>query len=470
MSEDVKSFWSPDHLDSALPVYLAIVEAMESDILSGRLKVGEKLPPQRLLAQSLGVDFTTVSRAYKQAVARALVYAQVGKGTFVRGVGVSGGTGSGAKGGNLREIDMGMNIPPVPDDGVLMARMKREMSKAVAQLSTQAIFGYHDFIGSMAEREKAADWVAQRYKGARAETMMICPGTQSVLLALMLYLLKTGDVICCENLVYPGFKSLCQRLKLDCLGLDMDEDGICPDAFRRVCRENRIRVLYCTPTLHNPTCITWSQDRRAEIAAIAREFDVQIIEDDAYGFIAQKTMAPLAGYAPERSFHITGLAKCLSSGLRVSFLSVPDEQHFSALSMVIRSCAMMVAAPSKAIVLQWLESGCVDSVRQGIRIEARARQNILKTVFPEADIRTDPDGFHGWLHLRQGMESRDFVSELRARSIRVVPADVFALGENYPEGVRLCLGVPENRSQCRAVLLEMRDVYLNGNRQENAFV
>jgi len=60
MVEISPSFWSPHQLDPTLPVYLAIVEALESDILSGRLQAGEKLPPQRLLAQKIGVDFTTV--------------------------------------------------------------------------------------------------------------------------------------------------------------------------------------------------------------------------------------------------------------------------------------------------------------------------------------------------------------------------------------------------------------------------
>jgi len=412
--------------------------------------------------------FHNRSRAYKQAVARSLVYAQVGKGTFVRVGAQPGPTMQGGVG--FREIDMGMNIPPLPDDTALIARMKREMSKAVARLSTQALFGYHDFVGSSAEREQATAWVSRRYKGAIAERIMICPGTQSALLALMMYLVKPEDKVCCEQLVYPGFKSLCQRLNIDCLGLEMDEDGLCPDSFRTACRENRVRMLYCTPTMQNPTCVTWSHDRRKEIAAIAREFDVLIVEDDAYGFISGRDIPVLSSFAPERSFHIAGLAKCVSSGVRISFLTVPDVKYFSALSMVMRSSAMMVSAPAKAIALQLLKSGCAELITQAIRQEARARQDILQTVFPEGDIRTDPDGFHAWLSLPEHMAARDFVAALRARAIRVVPSDVFALMSDYPNGVRICLGVPENRSQCRSVLLEIRDVYLNGIVNDHNFV
>jgi len=42
--------WTPHRLDPSRPVYLAIVEALETDISHHRLKAGDKLPPQRDLA------------------------------------------------------------------------------------------------------------------------------------------------------------------------------------------------------------------------------------------------------------------------------------------------------------------------------------------------------------------------------------------------------------------------------------
>lgn len=44
-----------------------------------------RLPPQRKLAEVLGIDFTTVSRAYAEAQARGHIQSHVGRGTFVKG-------------------------------------------------------------------------------------------------------------------------------------------------------------------------------------------------------------------------------------------------------------------------------------------------------------------------------------------------------------------------------------------------
>ena len=67
------------------PKYLAIAEALLADVQSGRLKPGHRLPPQRTLAKELGVDLTTVTRAFNEARRMGLIEANTGRGSYVRG-------------------------------------------------------------------------------------------------------------------------------------------------------------------------------------------------------------------------------------------------------------------------------------------------------------------------------------------------------------------------------------------------
>src|SRR3954468_3248340 len=66
------------------PIYLAIADAIGADLRSGRLRSGERLATQRELAKRLGINFTTVTRAYDEARRRGLLSARAGSGTFVR--------------------------------------------------------------------------------------------------------------------------------------------------------------------------------------------------------------------------------------------------------------------------------------------------------------------------------------------------------------------------------------------------
>ena len=76
--------WIPTIADRGGPLYLRIVSALSDDIAAGRLHHGQPLPTHRALAAALGVDLTTVTRAYTEARRQGLTEARVGRGTFVK--------------------------------------------------------------------------------------------------------------------------------------------------------------------------------------------------------------------------------------------------------------------------------------------------------------------------------------------------------------------------------------------------
>jgi DNA-binding GntR family transcriptional regulator len=73
--------WCPKLSQNGSPRYVAIADAIVRDLERGVLRPGDRLPPQRKLADLLGLDFTTVSRGYSEAQKRGLVESHVGRGT-----------------------------------------------------------------------------------------------------------------------------------------------------------------------------------------------------------------------------------------------------------------------------------------------------------------------------------------------------------------------------------------------------
>src|SRR5882762_9197886 len=100
--------WVPTLGDRPGPVYEGIVEALSADVTSGRLHRGERLPTHRALARALGVDLTTVTRAYNEARRRGLTEARVGQGTFV----AESMAQPAREGGDRIAFDLSMNLPP----------------------------------------------------------------------------------------------------------------------------------------------------------------------------------------------------------------------------------------------------------------------------------------------------------------------------------------------------------------------
>lgn len=455
--------WYPKKLNSNRPVYLAIVDALEEDIIQRDLKAGDKLPPQRDLAHTLGIDFTTVSRAYKEGKRRGLLVARVGKGTFIANQLTAHPQSTIAEQNNI--TDMGMNIPPAPADPVIQNRMISEMSETVRALPPTALRAYDDFIGSREDRTIASRWIAPRNPKIHVDNLLFCPGTQAALIALLTNLAPHRGTVACEAHTYPGFKAACQHTGCSPIGLAYDDDGLLPEAFEEACQKHPLQALYCTPTLHNPTARTWSAERRQEIADIARKYNVFIIEDDAYGFVSEDNTPPLSTYAPERSFYIAGLAKCFSSTLRVAILHCPTTAQQKIIARSLHAQMIMGSSLTKAMALQVMKSGCLSKTAEAITLEARQRRTLAQEILaPYLNERPLVDGFHVWLPLPAYWSMDDFILQLRSHNIRLVPPSAFSIGNNPPEAhnIRLCLGAAENIDHCQEILMTIRKVLDSG--------
>ncbi|MFT6537161.1 MAG: DNA-binding transcriptional regulator YhcF (GntR family), partial [Loktanella salsilacus] len=103
--------WTPTLRRDGAARYLQLAEAIAAGIADGTLRDGARLPPQRLLADRLGIDFTTVSRGYAEARTRGLVDSHVGRGTFVIGHKAADPQREVRR---HADIDLTMNLPPEP--------------------------------------------------------------------------------------------------------------------------------------------------------------------------------------------------------------------------------------------------------------------------------------------------------------------------------------------------------------------
>jgi DNA-binding transcriptional MocR family regulator len=428
--------WTPVVRKSDGPVYLAIAEAIAADVKSGVLVAGMRLPPQRALAARLGIDFTTVSRAYAEARQRGLVEGKVGMGTYV--------TAQRA----LREpalarnglVDMSMNLPPQFDNPGLVARVWSGIAELQHSGGLALLLRYQEAGGTTMDRQAGTQWLAPRLPGITPDRVLVCPGAQGALLALVSLLAQAGDTICAEELLYPGFRSLAAQLKITLHPLAMDGEGIDPDAFAAACRHTKPKALYCTPTLHNPTTATMSLARRQAIIAVARQYGVPIIEDDAYGLLPKASLPPLAGLAPEMTYHVAGLAKCLSPALRIAYLAVPDSRTASRVATALRATVSMASPLTAAIATGWIADGTATAILDAIREEAARRQRLAQRILPATSGVARSEGFHLWLPLPSPWSRGDFASQLRSGGIGVVVSDAFSLTAPPPEAVRIGLG------------------------------
>lgn len=437
--------WVPNLDRSDRPRYLAIADAIAADIEAGRLAAADRLPPQRKLAVQLGLDFTTVARGYVEAQRRGLVVSKVGQGTSVAAA-------AGSVAGPVRSspADLSMNLPPEPDDPGLLKRMRDGIAAVTDDVV--GLLRYQGFGGTASDKAAASSWLGRRALVPASERIFVTPGAHPALLGIFGLLARPGETILSEAITYPGARAIAAQRGINLVGLPMDRDGLDPDAFADACRTRGPKALYLNPTLHNPTTVTMPKQRRDAVAATARRFGVPIVEDDAYGFIPAKSPPPFAALAPDLTWHVAGLAKCIGAGLRAAYVLVPDTRSGWPFAAALRAANVMASPLTAAIATRWIEDGTADAILRFIRTETAARQALAGAILPANSFRADPMSFNLWIELPPPWTRSAFIGHMRSTGVGVVASDAFTAAGPPPEAVRVCLGGPIGRDGVQRAL------------------
>lgn len=439
--------WVPTISEWSGPIYLRVVDALASDIASGRLARGQQLPTHRALAEALDIDLTTVTRAYGEARRRGLIEARVGQGTFV-----SETTARAAA--NIPfpvKIDLSMNVPPQPVEANLDMRIAQGFASLQSNASFSAFLNYQRPGGSDEERDVAAGWLRRRIPQAKAERVVIYPGNQAVLFNALLSLTSPGDVVLTEALTYPGIKAAATKLGVRLIGVPMDEEGVLPDALMSACRQHRPKAVYLTPTQHNPTTATLGAERRKAVADVISSCGTYLIEDDAYGLL-EPSVTTIANLIPERTYLAVGLSKCIAPALRVSFLLAPDMAGEQLMRSSLQATAQMPPRLMVALVTHWLKAGITDEIVSAIRNEAAGRQNLARKMLKGISFASRPGAHHLWLSLPRHWNASSFAAHILRAGLAVVASDAFAVEQPAPQAVRVSLGAARNRAELAQAL------------------
>ena len=442
--------WKPRLIENARMKYLGIVEALETDIRSGRVARGDRLPAQRAIAEALGVNLTTVTRAFNEARRRGLVEAQAGRGTFISEV---------IDGEPVRQmqplIDLSMNIPPQPSDVDFRKIFPQGVAGILGSARGLLSLHYQESTGAEADRQAAAAWLASRIEGLTTDRLIITGGAQSALFGVCELVLNRGDVVATGAMTYPGLKAVAIQKGIALKPLEMDERGIIPEAFEKVCRDNSPKALYVIPSIDNPTTATLPEGRRRELAVIARKYGVDVIEDDPYAPLRSERTVSIAELAPDITWHIATLSKCASPALRVAFVVAPNSSKALRLASVLRATILMAPPLMSALVSRWITEGTLDGIVTAIRAENQERQKLARSILGDQGFSADPHGHHLWLQLPEHWRAADFAEHADRAGISIVPASAFATVAHPIEAVRISLGVAPDREDLEDGLTQL---------------
>ncbi|WP_377272340.1 PLP-dependent aminotransferase family protein [Peterkaempfera sp. SMS 1(5)a] len=417
--------------------YRAIADDLAAEIAAGRLRPGDRLPPQRTFARSRGIAVSTAGRVYRELTSRGLVVGEVGRGTFVRAAAPACGPALAEPA--AARIDLELNHPHVPEQTALLAeglgRLLRPdaLEQALRPVGASGTAAARSAVAAMLTRD---DWAPD------PAHILFAGSGRSAIAAAIAAQVPPGGRLGVEALTYPVVKAIAARLGVVPVPVETDEGGMRPDALAATHRSTPLRAVYLQPTLHNPFGTTMGPQRRAEFAAVLRQADLYAIEDSVWAFLHRDAPPPLAALAPERTILIDSLTKRLAPGLTVGFAVAP-EARIAPLAAALRSGAWPAARFALDAATRWLTDGTAETLVLAKREEVAARRKIADRSLAGFTVRADPQACSIWWELPEPWRAETFVAAAARRSIAVTPGAAFVVGAGQaPNAVRLGLASP----------------------------
>ena len=221
-------------VDGGGAIYQQLADEIQRRVAEGELKAGDRLPPQREFARMLGVNVTTVTRAFAALQRRGLV-ARAGPGaarsspapTQRDRVRVRAGADAGL-------IDLSVNRPATSGYLEALAQLLPRLPKDPRYAELQ---DFHAPEGPAWAREALAAWLAPTLGVHDAGRIVIAHGAQSALGCVLGAIARAGDVVLADAITYQGVAALCRTLDIE---LAAGRDGRRRPAARRArCRLHR---------------------------------------------------------------------------------------------------------------------------------------------------------------------------------------------------------------------------------------
>ena len=337
--------------DDTSPIYLQIVFEFIKAIQTGLLPEGTKLPGTRILCNILSVNRNTLIKAFIDLESQGFIETLPNKGTFILSdqkqkkkdrktlpTEHPSKTRTGFTFKHSSVLENPAEVSSLPhqfNDGLpdlrlvhtdvlarlYVSKLKRQKNtRAWERIQTQS---HEDF-------KRHFSNFLNLTRGIRiSKSNLLTTSSHEISLYLVIKLLITpGDKVVVAS---PGYYLSNMTLSdsgAQIITIQIDDDGINTDHLRRICEEQKIRVLYLTSNYHYPTTASLSAKKRMEILELAELYEFVIVEDD-YDFdfhYDNNPVLPLAAFDTyERVVYLGSFARSLPSGFGYGFVTAPTD-------------------------------------------------------------------------------------------------------------------------------------------------
>jgi DNA-binding transcriptional MocR family regulator len=434
--------------NSSEPIFRQVVREIQGLIRSGSLPEGFRLPPERRLADALGVNRSTIFNAYRELKALGLVDAHVGRGTAVLRPPVPIPDAVGVPWRQLFRESVARSHDPIIADLLALTECEDVISFSIGLPAPELLpldtFGEYtaELIrevgaplllhcpteGHTPLREALAQWVAARGIRARASDVLVVSGSQQGLDLVARIFIDPGDVVIVEEPTYIGALQSFRVAGAKIIGIPVDEDGMRTDILASILERERPKLIYTLPTYQNPSGAVMSVDRRRHLLELAARWHVPILEDDPYSELRYEG-EPLPSLKAlddnDLVLYLSTFSKVLFPGLRIGYLVVPPVV-LRQLALAKQGADLHANSFSQYLIERFVRDGHFAAHIEKSKAVYRHRRDRMVAALQKdeaigLEFAVPAGGFYIWCRLPAGVEQSALLANAAARGVVFLP-------------------------------------------------
>lgn len=334
-------------------------------------------------------------------------------------------------------------------------------AEAIAKISAQVLqerpidaLQYGVTEGYPALRTRVAEYMQKKHGvGRDSDDILMTSGGQQVMDLLTKTLCNEGDVVLCEAPSFIGSLNTFRSYKVRLRGIPMEADGMDLSALEQALKEeSNVKFIYTIPNFQNPTGITTSLEKRRHLYALAKQYQVLILEDNPYGelrFAGENVPAVKSLDTDGLVVYAGSFSKVIAPGIRVGYAIAPKA--------IIQK--MVVCKQGEDVhTNMWGQIICDEFMKQYDFDEHLARlrkiyqekctfamQKLDEHLPPQVTYQPVQGGLFLWCTLPPQANMPDFCKQAVLRNVCVVPGTAFLTDETQPcQSFRINYTAPTN--------------------------
>jgi DNA-binding transcriptional MocR family regulator len=434
--------------ESSEPIFRQVVREIQNLIRTGSLPEGFRLPPERRMAEALGVNRSTIFNAYRELKALGLVDAHVGRGTAVLKAPAPMPDAIGVPWRQLFRESVARSHDPIIADLLALTESEDVISFSIGlpapEMLPLEILGEYtaELIheigpplllhcpteGHTPLRETLAQWLAARGIRTRTSDVLVLSGSQQGLDLIARVFIDPGDSIVVEEPTYIGALQSFRMAGAKIIGIPVDGDGMRTDILASVLERERPKLIYTLPTFQNPSGAVMNIDRRRHLLELAARWHVPILEDDPYSELRYEGEPLPALRALDENdlvLYLSTFSKALFPGLRIGYLVAPPVV-LRQLALAKQGADLHANSFSQFLLERFVREGHFAShIERSRDIYRKRRDRMAAALKTDASIDLEFDvptgGFYIWCRLPQGVEQSALLANSAARGVVFLP-------------------------------------------------